>query len=163
MGLIYRWLTIAIQYRKKNIVSRMAKTKRLKTERMERIAEENHRLEERLQQVEQAREQFEVENRAEIDRYLEYQAQIEAGNTPELDENEDPPFMPEFDEKYFFFNFDEEHPQILIPEEVFEDVDNDWRITDEFKDEQVNEYNSFLNDNVVASANVGGNAHHPKK
>ena len=41
LGLIYKWITIAIQYRKKNITSRMATSKRLKTEREERIAEEN--------------------------------------------------------------------------------------------------------------------------
>ena len=103
-------------------------------------------MEDRSSAVEVAREKFEVENRAEIEKYNEYQAAVEAGNPPELEEDEDEPIKPEFDEKYFFFNYDEEHPQILIPDPVIEDIDNDWVITPEQKDEFINEYNSQINE-----------------
>ena len=45
-----------------------------------------------------------------------------------------------FDEKYFLFNYDEEHPAIYIPDEVKDDVDNDWIISIEKKDELISHH-----------------------
>ena len=37
--------------------------------------------------------------------------------------------MPVLDEKYFEFGYDEEHPPIVIPEEVEDDIDMDWEVS----------------------------------
>jgi hypothetical protein len=39
-----------------------------------------------------------------------------------------------FDENFFLFNFEENNPQIVIPEEVIDDIDNDWPYSYEFRD-----------------------------
>ena len=45
-----------------------------------------------------------------------------------------------YDEKYFLYNYDDEHPEIVIPPNVTDDVDNDWLITASRKDELLTEY-----------------------
>ena len=69
-----------------------------------------------------------AENKAEIEKYEEYKAAKDAGEQPELEEGEEAPTKPHFDEKYFLFHWDEEHPDVMIPDEVGDDVDNDWII-----------------------------------
>jgi len=64
-------------------------------------------------------------------------AAVEAGNPPALDEGEDPPQLKEFNERYFLFNWDEENEKVEIPNEVVDDVDNDWVLTKELKDEMI--------------------------
>lgn len=48
--------------------------------------------------------------------------------------------MPQFDEKYFLFGFDEEHPEVEIPAEVPDDVDNDWDLPQERKEDEIQAY-----------------------
>lgn len=45
-----------------------------------------------------------------------------------------------YDEKYFLYNYDDEHPEIVIPPNVTDDVDNDWQITASRKDDLLTEY-----------------------
>ena len=60
-----------------------------------------------------------------------------AGNPPELEEGEEKPARPVFDDKFFLYNWDEEHPAITIPPEVIDDIDNDWVLTEEQKEEHI--------------------------
>ena len=64
----------------------------------------------------------------------------EAGG--QLDDFDDDiePQRPTFDEKYFLFNWNEEHPEIQIPDEIADDIDNDWVITQLQKEDVINEY-----------------------
>jgi hypothetical protein len=66
--------------------------------------------------------------------------------------------LPVYDEKYFLYNFDEEHPETVIPQEVIDDVDNDWIITATRKDELLTEYQI-----TVAEALAAASHHHAKK
>lgn len=53
----------------------------------------------------------------------------EAGEEYELEDGETLPTKDcLFDEKYFMFQYDEDQPEIIIPNEVHDDVDNDWVI-----------------------------------
>ena len=45
-----------------------------------------------------------------------------------------------YDEKYFLYNYDDEHPEIVIPPNVTDEVDNDWLITASRKDDLLTEY-----------------------
>jgi len=65
---------------------------------------------------------------------------VDAGNPPSLDDGEEPPTKPVFDENFFFFNWDEEHPEVHIPDEIRDDLDNDWRLTQERKEELLTQY-----------------------
>ena len=47
---------------------------------------------------------------------------------------------PVFDEKFFLYGWDDEHPKILIPEEVVDDIDNDWQIPKDLKDQLIEEF-----------------------
>ena len=44
------------------------------------------------------------------------------------------------DEKYFLFQFDEDNPAIVIPDEVHDDMDNDWVIEADQKEATIEEY-----------------------
>jgi hypothetical protein len=52
-----------------------------------------------------------------------------SGGTMEDMDDDIEVIRPTFDEKFFLFNWNEEHPEIIIPEEVKDDIDNDWVIT----------------------------------
>lgn len=45
-----------------------------------------------------------------------------------------------FDDKYFLFQWDEDQPEIIIPDEVKDDVDNDWVIPQDQKEHAIEEY-----------------------
>jgi len=61
----------------------------------------------------------------------EAKEQEEYGDELDDDENEDaaikePPTLPEFVAEESLEKFDEENPEIYIPDEVIDDNDNDW-------------------------------------
>lgn len=65
----------------------------------------------------------------------------EAGEEYELEEGETMPSKEcLFDEKYFMFQYDEDQPEIIIPDEVIDDIDNDWIIKQEEKDEVIENF-----------------------
>ena len=65
---------------------------------------------------------------------------MESEEPPELEEGEDPPSKPVFDEKFFLYGWDDEHPTLLIPEEVIYDKDNDFIIAADKRDEMIIEF-----------------------
>lgn len=99
-------------------------------------------MERRANACQEAKEAFEnsADTKEANEAYAEYKAQIDAGNPPQLEEGEDPPQPKEFNERYFLFNWDEENPQIVIPNEVSDDIDNDWNLTPELKTEKIDEF-----------------------
>lgn len=63
------------------------------------------------------------------------------GNEYELEEGETMPTKDcLFDEKYFLFQFDEDSPEVIIPDEIKDDVDNDWIIPQDQKETIIEEY-----------------------
>lgn len=140
LGLIYKWMTLALEARKKDIISRLHESKQKREEREQKIDEDKQRTEERKAATDEAREKWENENAAAIQKYEDYAAAIEGGTTPDLEEGEDPPTKPSFDEKFFLYNWDEEHPAINIPPEVIDDVDNDWIISADKKDDLIADF-----------------------
>jgi hypothetical protein len=54
--------------------------------------------------------------------------------------NQEPPVLPVFTPDESAEKFDEETPDISIPEEVFDEVDNDWALDDEACDAIINAY-----------------------
>lgn len=149
-SLIHRWLKIVIEARKKNICCRLNQAKKAREERDAKIQEENARLEEREAAMQQRREQHEQEHKEEIERYNEYQASLETETPMQLEEGEEPPTLPKFDEKYAIFEFDEEHPSIPIPDEKLDDKDNDWVLSGDGKEEAIADYVQSITDYFTA-------------
>jgi hypothetical protein len=150
MALIYKWLKIAIDARKKNVLSRLNHAKRLREEREQKIEEERSRMEDRATKLAEAKDKHEVDNRSEIEKYNEYQAALNSENPPELEEGEDPPIYPPFDDKFFLFGYDEEHPHVEIPKEVTDDIDNDYMLIVEQKEKEIGEYNVSITEHFLS-------------
>ena len=140
LGLIYKWMMMVIEARKKNIISRLNDSKIKREERQQRIEEDKQRTEDRANATEEAKEKFEAENRALIEKYNEYQEALASEEPPELEEGEDPPEKPVFDEKFFLYGWDEEHPAVIIPAEIKDDTDNDYLIPPDKKDELIEQF-----------------------
>ena len=53
----------------------------------------------------------------------------EAGGQMDDFDDDIEPQRPTFDEKFYLFNWNDEHPEIQIPDEIKDDIDSDWVIT----------------------------------
>jgi len=148
MGLIHKWMTTAIKYRKQNICQRLTNSKKLREEREAKIEEEKVRQEDRAVKTEEEREKFETDNKVDIEKYQAYKEAVDSGNPPSMEEGEDPPMLPEFDAKYFMFSYDEEHPAIIIPAEVIDDTDNDWVQKESAKEDLITSYNEKVQEAI---------------
>ena len=153
LGLVFKWLKFTIEQRKKDIIYRLANSKKLREIREQKIEEEKTRMETRTAKCEEEREKYQTEHAADIQKYAEYQVLVQAGTPPDLDEDEEPPKPFDFDEKYFYFGFDEENPPIAIPAEVIDDKNNDWKITAEQLEEMITEHNTAVAE-AIAAANA---------
>lgn len=101
LGLVFKWLKFTIDQRKKDIIYRLANTRKLREVREKKIEDEKERMEQRTAKCTDEKEKYETEHAADIQKYAEYQALVQAGTPPELDEDEEPPKPFVFDEKYF--------------------------------------------------------------
>lgn len=72
LGLIYKWMTLAIEARKKDIISRLHESKQKREEREQKIEEDKQRTEDRKAATDEAREKWEGENAAAIAKYEDY-------------------------------------------------------------------------------------------
>jgi hypothetical protein len=133
-------MVTAVEARKKDIIMRLNESKLKREEREQKIEEDKQRSEDRKAATEEAREKWENDNSAAIQKYEAYAEAVAGGETPDLEEGEEPPMKPNFDEKFFLYNWDEEHPAINIPAEVVDDVDNDWIIAADKKDDLIADF-----------------------
>ena len=53
--------------------------------------------------------------------------------------------MPEFDKAEAEEKFDEENPEIMIPDEVIDDTDNDWQLEDDEKEALITQFTAAKN------------------
>ena len=68
--------------------------------------------------------------------YGEEQGSGEEGET----EAKEPPVLPEFNEEETLEKFDDENAEIEIPDEVIDDVYNDWVLSEDEEAQLVNDY-----------------------
>jgi hypothetical protein len=64
----------------------------------------------------------------------------EAGSANEDDEEKEPPVKPLFNEKEVMDKFDEDNPEIEIPPEVVDSINNDWTLSEEEEQKLVEDY-----------------------
>ena len=155
LGLMYRWMVLAIEARKKDIIYRLALSKERKQERNQKIEEDKQRTENRKSALVNALDDFKSKNRDKIEAYKDYKEAVDSGNPPDLEDDEEPPTEPLFDEKYFLYNWDDENPGIIIPMEIKDDVDNDWLLTSDRKEDLIVQYQQDAEAQAAASAPAG--------
>lgn len=148
-GRLFKWLLLAAESRKTDIIRRRALLQRERDERDAKIQAKEKRDQEREGQLEAAKQAFLEEKKDEIREYEEYVRAQESGENEyaeEEDEDEEGakekkiPEMPVFDEEAFLASWDAENPEIIISEETADHVDNDWILTQEEIDEKVKQY-----------------------
>lgn len=115
LGKVLRWIRLAILVRTEDMKVRLAQNKKLREERQEALDKEKERIEKRTAEFEAAKQAWD-------DKENEIKAKKE-------DDAEASPYEAlDFDDEEFYAKFDEDNLPIEIPEEVEDDVDNDFNI-----------------------------------
>ncbi len=150
IGRIFKWLQTTVATRKQDITRRKALAKRAKEDREAKIAASQERAVNRENYLLEAEERFKAEHAEEIEtyeKYMEEQAQKasqeygeEMDEEDEAKANQEPPVLPVFTPDESAEKFDEETPEIEIPPEVVDDIDNDWVLDEAACDEIIAAY-----------------------
>lgn len=144
-GRLFRWLQLALESRKTDIIRRKALVQKERDERDSKIAQRDKRAADREGALETAKAAFLEEKKDEIAEYEAYVKAQEEG-VDEYGEEEDDedgpkekkvPEMPVFNEEVFLEEWDAENPEIIVAEDTEDPVDNDWVLTEEEAAEQV--------------------------
>lgn len=118
-------------------------------ERDNKIKAKEERETKRVADLEEAKTKFAEENKDEIDAYEAWKAKQEGGGddyAEEEDEEEgagepkEPPKMPEFNSEEFYEKFDEEFPEVEIAENTNDDTDNDWILSEEDVEAEIQKF-----------------------
>mmetsp|Transcript_14809 Transcript_14809/g.10708 ORF Transcript_14809/g.10708 Transcript_14809/m.10708 type:complete len:176 (-) Transcript_14809:30-557(-) len=125
---LYKWVQMAMEVRKADVQRRREYKRKLKEERLMRIEEDKERSRMRAVELENAIAAFEAELEAE-DEGME---EGEESYSPNKKHKE----KPKFDEEEFLRKWDEENAEIVIPDEIVDDIDNDYDIEDRNEDGQ---------------------------
>ena len=149
-GRLYRWLLLAVETRKGDIIRRKALISKEREERDFKIKAKDERARKREADLEEAKQKFDEDHREEIEAYEAWKKQQEKGGEEYGDEEEEeeegeekvkePPVLPEFNEEEFLEKWDEETPEIVIQESIADEIDNDWDLTQEEIEEHIRRY-----------------------
>jgi len=115
LGKILRWIRLAIMVRTEDMKVRLSQNKKLREERQEALDKEKERMEKRTAEFEAAKQAWDDK---ETENKTKKEEDAEASPYEALD----------FDDEEFYAKFDEENLPIEIPEEVENDIDNDFNI-----------------------------------
>ena len=129
----------------------MALQKKAKEDREMKQKQFEERKQAKEANLEESRAKFKEDNADQIDAYNKHVADKKAKDAQEYgeeaaSENEDeaeqeePPTLPEFDEVEAGEKFDEENPEVEIPDEIVDDINNDWILDDAEKDALIAKY-----------------------
>jgi len=143
-GKLFKWLKLAITVRKQDIIYRAALRKKAVEHREKCIAQKEERAEAKDKAIQEAKDQFNNDHAADYEAYEKYEeeqkkkAEDEYGSEGDDSDKEEvvAPEKPEFESKDCEEKFDEDNPEVEIPEEVPVEVDQDWDI-DETEQQQL--------------------------
>lgn len=141
---------MAINARKAYISRTKALCKRDKENRVRCQEQAQERSKNRENYLTEALEKFQEEHKEDILAYNEYVSKQqkkaseeygeERGSDQEEDEDKEPPVKPDFNERDVMEAFDAENPEVEIPAEVHDQVNNDWVLTEEEEAKLIEEY-----------------------
>jgi len=119
LGKLLKWVKLAIEVRIEDLKVRRAHKRQLRNERQEAIDKEKERMDKRTAEFEAAKEAYDQKINDEKEAR---KAAAEEGAEEEEDE------APEFDAEEFYAIFDENNLPVEIPDEVEDDIDNDFNL-----------------------------------
>lgn len=121
---LYKWVQTALDLRCEDVVSRRDTIEGLKKEREDAIAADKERTAKREAELDVKQKEFEEK----IDAELAKAAEDAAGSDVEGEEAAAKPEIerPPFPQEEFDVEFEANNPQIEIPDEVTDDIDNDY-------------------------------------
>ena len=149
LGRLFKWLILAIENRRNNIIRRKALIAKDRDERDSKIKAQEERAKARDAAIEAARAAFLEENKDAIQAYEDWKKIQEGGGddygleedeAEEAQENKEPPVLPEFNQAEEEKKFDEEFPEIEILGAAGDEIDNDWLLSEEEVEEQIQKY-----------------------
>lgn len=121
LGKLMRWIIQAIELRTEDVRQRREGKAQLRQFRANKIKEEEERMERRAAAFEEAKAKHDEEVQLEKAMRKEQEEAEDGGADDKSD-------VPDFDGEGWYQQFDEENPPIEIPDEVKDDVDNDFNI-----------------------------------
>ena len=119
LGKLLRWIRLAIEVRIEDLKVRRAHKKLLRTERQEALDKEAERMQKRKDEFEAAKAAYDAKREEELEAK---KAELNEGE--ELEEED----APDFDADEFYAVFDENNLPVEIPDEVEDDIDNDFNL-----------------------------------
>jgi len=151
-GKVFKWLSTAISLRKQDIIRRKALTRKARENREQKQKADEERKVNRENYLNEAQDKFKEDNRDQIEAFEKWEEEerVKAAQEygEELDdeeedaENKEPPTMPEFNQLEMEEKFDDEFNEIVIPDEVVDEIDNDWVMESEEWDTLITNYNN---------------------
>ena len=150
LGKLFRWLQTAIQIRKDDILKRKIQKRKEREERATKQQQAEEREAKRKTDLEEAFNKFEEEHKDEIEAYEKFVSEDNQAKGDDYGEEEEEeqeevkpkekPERPVFNEQEHLTRWDEENLVIVIPEEVVDDIDNDWELTEEDEEAMIQTY-----------------------
>lgn len=146
IGRLFKWLKLAVDNRKADIIRRRALITKARDERDAKIQMQKDRAEKRVKDLEEAEAAFLDQHKEEIDIYNEYKKKLEGGGEEYgeeeeeeegADKNKEPPVLPVFNKEEFLAEWDKNNEEIVVEDSTENDIDNDWELTEEEYDEKV--------------------------
>ena len=137
VGKLYKWLKMALDNRKQDIIRRKAIAKKNREEKASKEEALAKRDADREQFLLDKESEFNEVNKEDIETYNKWKEEQERlaeqdygeekGSEDEDEKaNAEPPSLPEFDKEEMEEKFDDENPPIDIPPEAEDDINNDW-------------------------------------
>ncbi len=146
-GKLYSWLRRAIEGRKSDITRRKAFAKQSHKNRENKIKDHEDRTIKKTDYLTAEEERFKESNRENFEAFEKQQAELEAKAAQEYGEEIDDEGSQKEEVELIVLNtwdkneaeakFDEENPQVEIPEPIEDDIDNDWILTEDELEAQI--------------------------
>jgi hypothetical protein len=142
LGYVLKYIYIAVELRKADVVRRYQQNAKLRDERTEAEEKENERQGDRETFLQEERTKWEEEKKVKLEEQQKAKEGEGEGNDDEEDEdaegeganissNYKAQEEQQFDEAEALARFDADRPPIVIPDEVIDDIDNDIELTEE--------------------------------
>ena len=120
---LFKWVTSIIEMRKENIIMRRDMKEKEREERDQAIEDHKEWKKKRDEAMKEAKTDFEAKQAEEAAR-IESARKAQAEGEGEQDN--EPQEAPTFNEEEWFRIYDTENPEVVIPPEIIDDVDNDF-------------------------------------
>lgn len=129
---LFKWLTTKIEMRKDDIIRRKEIKEKEREERDQALEDHKEWKSKREAAMEDAKVEFEAKL-AEEEAAKQQQEEGADEPKPEGEQEQEPEEKekPVFNEEEFYKHYDEENPEVVIPPDVIDDIDNDYDIAKE--------------------------------